>query len=355
MPAPPGRWRQKSAALATAGASAITTGVSATTPRRIRTGLRYTVSLAVLGWIAWQVEWRDFANLRGLDWRFALPAVLLAGLAYPLQACRWLKLLAAQDIRPPARWVQAVFWIGNFYNSFLPGGIAGDGVRLHHTWRMAPAHKAGAAASIVADRLLGFAALLVLAAAALGLHLGLNDGGSELRSLFYVSLLALLLLLALALVMTRPALWTPWVGRWLGPDRTAALGAAFAAVGAQHVTLLVVIGLSVMVWLLDFVALWLLAQSVGLAVGPLEMTVAAAAAYVVASLPISIGGHGVREGSLVIVLGWLGVGADAPGMVLLLALAFWAVTTGWSLLGGLATFAVPAAGGIDSAVSVRRA
>ncbi len=349
MPAPPGRWRQKSAALATTGPSAITAGVFATTPRRLRTGLRYAVSLAVLGWIVWQVEWRDFGNLRGLDWRFALPAVLLAGLAYPLQACRWQKLLAAQDIRPTGLWVQAVFWIGNFYNSFLPGGIAGDGVRLHHTWRTAPARKAGAAASIVADRLLGFAALLVLAAAALGLHLGLNEGGSELRSLFYVSLLALLLLLVLALVMTRPGLWTPWVGRWLGADRAAALGAAFAAVGTQRATLLTVIVLSVMVWLLDFVALWLLAKGVGLAVGPLEMTVAAAAAYVVASLPISIGGHGVREGSLVIVLGWLGVGAGAPGLVLLLALAFWAVTTGWSLLGGLAIFAVPAANRIDSA------
>lgn len=323
--------------------------MSAQPPHRARLILRYVLSLAVLAWIGWQVDWHDFGGLHGLNWALAVPAALLAGLAYPLQAWRWQKLLAAQSIHPPAGWVHAVFWIGNFYNSFLPGGIAGDGVRLHYTWRTAPDRKAGAAATIVADRLLGFAALLVLAVTALALHLGFNGGHPELRTLLILSVLALILLLLAALLLAQPRWWTPLVGRWLGTDRTAALGHAFASVGAQRNTLLTVVALSVAVWLLDFLALWLLAQSVGLAIGLLEMTVAAAAAYVVATLPISIGGHGVREGTLVIVLGWLGAGATRPDLVLLLALAFWAVTTGWSLLGALAMLFVPKTEKIASA------
>jgi uncharacterized membrane protein YbhN (UPF0104 family) len=325
--------------------------VSAQPPRRARTILRYAFSLGILVWIGWQVDWREFGGLRGLDWKRALPAVLLAGLAYPLQAWRWQKLLATQGIRPSVGWVHAVFWVGNFYNSFLPGGIAGDGVRLHYTWREAPDRKAGAAASIIADRLLGFAALLVLAVAALGLQLGFNGGQAELQSVFALSALALVGLLLLTVFLTQPRWWTPLASRWLGSDRTAALGHAFVTIRAQRGALFAVITLSVAVWLLDFAALWLLAGSVGLSVGVLAMTVAAAAAYVVATLPISIGGHGVREGTLVVVLGWLGVGAAQPGLVLLLAAAFWAVTTGWSLFGGLAMFRLPAAPKIESAAT----
>lgn len=65
------------------------------------------------------------------------------------------------------------------------------------------------------------------------------------------------------------------------------------------------------------------------------MTVAAAAAYVAAALPISIGGHGVREGALVAMLAVLGLANAADERAASLALAFWAVSVGWSLVGGL--------------------
>jgi uncharacterized membrane protein YbhN (UPF0104 family) len=356
MPARPPRWRQKSAALASAGEAANKHGVPAPpSGRRARTFLRYGLSLAVLGWIGWQVEWRTFGDLRSIDGWTAAPAVLIAGLAYPLQAWRWQLLLATQGIHPRSGWVHAVFWVGNFYNAFLPGGIAGDGVRLHFTWRAFPGRRAGAAASIVADRLLGFAALLGLAVGALALQLGTQGGHAGLRALLAASAAAFVALLALALLLARPRLWTPVLGRWLGADRSASIGTAFTSVAGRRSALTGVIGLSVAVWLLDFVALWLLARSVGLEAGILEMTVAAAAAYAAASLPISIGGHGVREGTLVIVLGWLGVGASQPGLVLSLAVAFWAVTTGWSLFGGLATFILPAVAKNESATPPRDA
>ncbi len=339
MPARPGRWRQKSAALASAPPPADKRRVSASpAARRVRAFLRYTLSLAVLAWIGWSVDWRGFGGLHGLDLPLALLATALAGVAYPLQAWRWQRLLAAQGIVPGTAWVHGVFWLGNFYNSFLPGGIAGDGVRLHYTWQQDAGRRAGAAASIVADRLLGFAALVGLAAAALALQLALRGDHTGLRSLLIASAATFVALAVGGLVLVRPRYWVPFAARWIGEGRAASLGAAFVAVGAKRGTLCAVLALSVTVWLVDFAALWLLARAVGLETGILEIAVAGAAAYVAATLPISIGGHGVREGALVIVLGWLGIGSGQPGLVLQLALAFWAVTTGWSLLGGLAAF-----------------
>lgn len=302
-------------------------------PLRPVTLLRYGVSLGVLGWIAAQVEWSHFGGLRQLDWPLAAAAALLAGLAYPLQAWRWQRLLAALQIALPARVVHAVFWVGNLYNSFLPGGVAGDGVRVYRLWPAVPARRTALVASVVADRLLGFGALLALAVLALGAHLFARGGGRELHLLFATSAGALILLAAGGLALTRSSWWERPATRLLGAERGAALHDAAVALGSARGTLLAATAASVAVWLLDFLSLWLLARAAGVDIGPLEMSVAAAAAYIAATLPVSIGGHGVREGALVLVLGWLGAGAGAPDNVLLLALAFWAVTTAWSLAG----------------------
>lgn len=294
--------------------------------------LRYALSLALLAWVATRVDWADLPQLRDLEWSVALPAVLLAGLAYPLQAWRWHVLLRAQGLDLPARWVHRVFWIAQFYNSFLPGGVAGDAVRLAQLWHAHPERKAAAAASLVADRLLGLGALFALAALALGLHAGRGDSPAGLEALLAGSVAAFALLLGAGWSATRTRWWQSLTSRLLGPDRATSLHDAAVALGREHGALALASGLSVAVWLLDFAAVWLLAQSVGLPASPLTMTAAAAAAYVAAALPISIGGHGVREGALVATLGLLGV---TQGPKHLLALAFWTVSVGWSLVGGI--------------------
>ncbi len=307
----------------------------------VGTALRYLLSLGLLGWLAAQVEWNRLGGLRGLDWSLTLPAIVLAGLAYPLQAWRWQLLLRAQGLNRPDGWIHRVFWIGQFWNSFLPGGVAGDAVRFAWLWREHPDRKAAAAASLLADRLLGLGALFALASLALGLHLALTGGGTELQTLLLASLAATGLLLAAGWSGTRTRWWEPVSIRLLGAERAASLHDAASALGRRPRTLAAAIGLSTAVWLLDFVALWLLARSVGLDAGLLGMTVAAAAAYVAASLPISIGGHGVREGALVALLVLLGLGEASDERVALLALAFWAVSVGWSLVGGAVWLLTP--------------
>lgn len=303
-------------------------------------GVRYGVSLGLLGWVASEMPWGDLRGLGVLDFRYAAAAVLAAGLAYPLQAWRWQRLLAAQGVPLSPGRTHALFWLGSFYNSFLPGGIAGDGVRVAAVWREFPDHAAGAVASVAADRLIGLGALLALAVLALGGQLAAGGSTSgELELLLYASASALVLVAAGALAAAQGRRWERLAARAIGPERAAALRAAAAALAADHPTLLAATGLSVAVWLLDFAALWLLAQAVGLSAGALPLVVAAAAAYVAAALPISIGGHGVREGALVLVLGWLGLGAGEPGRVLLLALAFWCVNAGWGAAGAFALLA----------------
>jgi len=294
--------------------------------------LRYALSLGLLAWLASRVDWAQLQGLTRLRTGDLLAGVLLAGAAYPLQAWRWQLLLTAQGIRQPARWVHAVTWIGQFYSAFLPGGVAGDAVRFGYLWRAEPERRAAGAASLVADRLLGLGALFALAALGLAAH---ARGTGELDLLLGASLLATILLLAGGWTVVRTRWWEPLSARLLGSDRAAGLHDAAAALGARPGTLAGATLLSVAVWLVDFASLWCLARAADLPAGPITLSVAAAAAYVAASLPLSIGGHGIREGSLVLVLGWLGwPAADHTGVPLLVA-AFWTVSVGWSAAGGV--------------------
>lgn len=297
--------------------------------------LRYALSCGLIVWLGTTVDWTQFTQAREVDWALTGAAVLLAGLAYPLQAWRWQLLLRAQGLNSPARWIHQVFWSAQFYNSFLPGGIAGDAIRISFLWRVAPDRKAAGAASLLADRLLGFVLLCVLATLALALYLNQRDGRGELHTMLGISSAIVVGLLVLAWSVLRTRCWEILTTRLLGEARARPLHDAALILGSNLSCLAQASALSMLSWLTDFAAAWLLARSVGVAASPLVITVAVAIAYIAATLPLSIGGHGLREGALVVVLGWLGLNSINQPALPLFAAAFLAVSIGWSLFGGL--------------------
>lgn len=297
--------------------------------------LRYGLSLAALLWLAHNVTWSDFAALAQLDPAVIAGAALLSGSTYPLQAWRWQLLLRTQGLAPPTLAVHRAFWIGLFYNSFLPGGIAGDAVRFAWLWRIAPDRKAASAASLIIDRLLGFGTLLALAGCGLGAHLAARGGGPQLQSLWLLTVAAFLVLLLGWWCGTRGHWWEKLLGRVVGTSRAATFRSLSQSFQLSSAALALPVVLSLAIWLLDFTALWLLAQAVGLSVSLFAIASAAAAAYVAAALPISVGGHGVRETTLIAILALFGVADETNAALTTLALVFWAVTVGWALFGGL--------------------
>lgn len=304
------------------------------TGRAAAIALRAGISIAILVLLASWVEWRNLGELFALDWRFAAPAIALAGAGYVLQAWRWQVLLRAQALSPPSRWTHGVFWIAQFYNCFLPSGVAGDAVRFGYLWRRNPERKIDGAMTLVADRVLGLGALLALAVPALGLYLLLHEGREELRLLFGAGLGGAVVLAAATWALLSAGRLESVFSRLLGAERLSTLRLATSALTRRRGALAAAVSLSLMVWVVDFASIWFLALSVGLYAGPLEMTLGAAAAYLAAALPISIGGHGVREGALLAVLVQFNIGVGEPQLLASLGLLFWSLSVGWSLLGG---------------------
>ncbi len=296
---------------------------------------RYAFSALLVGALVWSIDWHQFAGLRGkFDLGPVVLATLIAGLAFPLQAWRWWLLLRAQGIGLSLHWAHVATWIGNFYNAFLLGGLGGDAVRVFYLCRDEPARQAAGLAATLVDRVLGLVVLLSIAALTLLLKLEAVALHPELRLLLIVcATLSVAGAVAFAVFGRRPP---PFLARWLGPAHTATLADILTRARAQPAALLAALAASYAVWFLDFLSVWLLARSLGLPLPFIEVSLAMSVAYAATVLPVSVGGHGLREGALLGMLTLLGLLPDESSrqLALLLAVLVWATSVVWSLFGG---------------------
>jgi glycosyltransferase 2 family protein len=94
-----------------------------------------------------------------------LLAIVLAGYLISLSiiGVRWWFLLKLQEIHISLRQAMKLTYLGQFYNTVVPGTVGGDLLKAYYIATHTP-KKAGALLSIFVDRVLGFAELAILAA-----------------------------------------------------------------------------------------------------------------------------------------------------------------------------------------------
>lgn len=291
---------------------------------------RILISLALLAWVLSRAGLAQLAAAaRAADLRLYALAALLALAGIFIRAARWHGLLRAVGARVSGRRAVYLYFVGAFFNTFLPTGFGGDVVRV---LEIGPgATSAQAAGTALVDRLTGFIMLFVLALAALPWAYGLLPGQLGLL----IGLLALGVLAASALLFEGRLLrrLTRWLPRALSPAGDAWIGRTYAVITACGWR-----GLAgALAWSLVFnlqliVANVLVARALGLTVSPwvffafVPITTAALLA------PISIAGLGVREGLYVLLFGQVGVGqAEAVA----LSLGVYSLDVLMGLLGGL--------------------
>lgn len=125
-------------------------------------------------------------------WLLAAAALHVVGLL--LSAMRWRQLLLAQDMRVELTTLFKFYLVGGFFNTFLPGRVGGDVVRIYDTAKI---KKSGVEplAVVLIER--GSGVLTLLSFAAIVLLLGLNVGFETVTyaGRFWVSFCFVLLLL----------------------------------------------------------------------------------------------------------------------------------------------------------------
>lgn len=309
--------------------------------------LRLGVGLGLLTFLLLRLDFSrvTIAGPRAQFTGVAVVAVLMI-LAQGASALRW-RVIMGQDA-PAVGYLFRLYLIGNFFSLFLPSSIGGDAVRTVAAAR-ATARTAATVSSVIADRLAGVTAMVIYLVVGAVLAPTLLD---EVRG--RVALNASPALLAIAATVATLAFIAMAVFAPRVRDVLRQGAAVFVDLARSPARLLVVGALAMVVQGLYIVAWWTLGTLLGLDVEGVTYLFTVPVVSLVAMLPVTLSGLGVREGAWLLLLGPLGVPApDAVAFSLLFFVSFTLV----GALGGV-LFALrgtePAIRATDSVESGRR-
>lgn len=242
-----------------------------------------------------------------------LGALLVATL---LVAVRWWWLLLAQDI-PLTLW-QAVrlAWIGQFFAVVLPGATGGEIVRAYYIRRAKPGATIAAFSTLLADRVLGLYALLLLGLGSLALMAARTGeiAPAAARLGTVSSVLAAGITVGLFVLWWRPT--RGGVLRFMPARFRRSLAAMLEAYGSKPGVILAGLAISLVANGIYTVAFALAAKALGSSV-PAEVFFLVVPLVTIAnSVPLAPGGIGVAETTASLLFAQFGITTGASLMLL---------------------------------------
>jgi len=306
------------------------------------------VSGALLTILFWRVDRLTFIRtVQALPLKVFLGCAGLYALGYLISTVRWQRLLLAEGIRLPLWRLILVYFEGAFFNLFLPTLIGGDIVRGYAIYRITRGHDASVA-SILVDRLSGFAALIAIAMVALVLAYGQIRDPQV--AVMILGVTAAFILLIVVLLHNRMKEHTSEMLRAVGLTKFQAklerMVEALQRYRGHRRALGQAILLSAVLQALIIVTYYFIGAGLNLGVPLSYFFLYVPLITFVAMLPVSVAGLGVREGSAVYFFAKVGVDTASA---LTMSLAWFSLTLIVSGLGGLAflvnTHAAKRAGG----------
>src|SRR5881394_4585721 len=266
-----------------------------------------SVTVGVLYWVYHDPNRRaQMAEaLRNAEYRWVLMSMLAYLVVDAAAAFRWHVLLKVQNIHLSIPRLTGLFFIGLFYNQFLPGGTGGDIIKSYYLLKETPDKKAGALLAVVFDRFIGLVALVAVTATLIALRYDFLSQKPETRNLLWLLLILLggsVIFLLSTFVISGFKLLHSLPARFPGRDRLIEISAAYHLYAHHWRATLVAFVASVVAHLATFATFLSAAYALGarvplvnfFAVMPVERTISA--------LPISFAGIGLREKVLQIML-----------------------------------------------------
>jgi uncharacterized protein (TIRG00374 family) len=289
-------------------------GASRAAAHPIRLVLRLAIAAGLTGYILWKSDPRAVLDAtRGARWEPIAIAVLLVLVDRALMAYRWLLLLCIIDpgTRPKLAEVMRIFFVSTFVGTFLPASVGGDAVRAYRLARL-NVRGGDAVASVVMDRMLGVASILVMALIGLALARDLADNRTIVAAL---GVSGIVCLATLAVVFSE-GVSSVVAGVLSGlPDHVRRAGEALVGsirrYGTYHGELLMVLICSVGVQTLRIVQAYYLGQGLGLDAPLWAYFAFVPLILLVMLLPVTFNGIGTSQAAFVWFFGRVGVSAGA--------------------------------------------
>ena len=289
--------------------------------------LKIAVSIVIL-WLLFRTidVGRLWATARQASAAWLGVATAIYSINLLVSAWRWHRLLDAQHVVVPRRWLFGSFMVASFFNNVLPSNIGGDVARISDTAKAARS-KTLAATVVLMDRGLGLMALVLVAAVGASTAIALHPAALPIwwAVWLWAAFLAGVAVSAPAVFahdgfgrLLKPlALLHPeWIGGLIGK-----LTAVLARFKARPGVLVTCFGAAAFVQATMVVFYFAVAYALHLNVSLLDLSVIVPLSFVVQMLPVSFGGFGVREATFSIYFSRIGQPKEAAIAMSLVAQA----------------------------------
>jgi uncharacterized membrane protein YbhN (UPF0104 family) len=255
-------------------------------------------------------------------------AFLLAAMQVCLLAFRWRTIVAqcGLDVRLTA--ALRMSFIAMFFNSVLPSTVGGDAARMVMLKRVAGGGWANAAYSVVIDRIAGVTALALVVLVCLPWTLQLVQDPVARALLVLIGGGAVL---AASVFMALGARRWPLLERWAATRHLAEVSRVAGRVCRDR-RFTAIAAASFVIHITTIAITWCIAQSVAASASFMLLLFLVPPVLLVATVPVSIAGWGLREGSMIVAFAYAGL-AQGDGLIV-------------SVLFGLLSFAVGIIGGL---------
>jgi uncharacterized protein (TIRG00374 family) len=267
-------------------------------------------------------------RLDGLDLRWMTFALFILCSQMLLLALRWREIIVTCGAKLSLATTLGYNFIGQFFSQVLPSTVGGDAVR---TWLLAR-NGAGwptATYSVLIDRAVGVVILAVLVVAFLPWTFNIIHepiARAALVSIGFGALISAVAFLALGVFQHLRMMERWWLTRHLAIASRVAWSLCRSVTGAR------VVALSFAIHLMTAIVAWCAAMAAHAAIDFVYVLFLVPPVLLIATIPVSIAGWGVRESAMVLAFSYAGL-AESDGLIV-------------SILFGVLNLAVGAIGGI---------
>jgi uncharacterized protein (TIRG00374 family) len=250
-----------------------------------------------------------------------------------ISAYRWKILLTVKKITVGMNSLSTIYFIGIFFNMFLPTALGGDAARIYYLWKVT-GEKMESTSSVVMERIIGF---FVLGVICLGACFVIFDKLGDFRQktlILIVTIVYLLGIIALfnSRLMQRLLIITDHIPfEKVGKNIRDFYASLHDFLRRKDIIMQSLI-LSLFYQVFWIVGVMFIAIGIGIEIDPVNYFVFLPIVMVVTMIPVSVSGIGVREGSFIMLFGLAGV---RPAPALLLAFLAFSMAVILGILGGI--------------------
>lgn len=266
--------------------------------------LKFAVSGTALYIVFWNIDWDQTKDIMlSVNWLWLIVATLFFVGSKVVSAFRLNIYFQNIELHLSRLYNLRLYWIGMFYNLFLPGGIGGDGFKVYLLNKQYNTGIKPLIQATLLDRVSGMMALVFLA----GIGYLAMDQTAMPGWIYYVDIIGLFIMIPL---------YSFIVGKFFYQFHSSFWTTNFHSLGVQ---------------LMQVVSAYFILRSMGVQDHYLEYQVLFLISSVVAVFPFTIGGVGARE--LTFILGYQYFGID-QNVAVAFSLIFFLITAVSSMVGG---------------------